>query len=408
MPAWTIGTGRILDNAVIAQVVQDLLTRVDYMRPRRFLDRTPVRTAALSEIIAVWTASRFAADVIANSQKAVTVSAGKLEAYVTDVPNVKIGTHLNQEDLNRLKDLTDRGAFNAEEQVFDYWYRTVESLVGGVRDRLNVLCCQMELGTVVYDRWGVKINQTYNVPSNLLTTPTNPWTDATNAVPITDLENMRNLAADQYGVDFNRATMRREDLDLMFLTTQFKNLALPFLAVGGLTTAAINPANRRQMQDIAGRVLNMDLETDLTNYRVQGNDAATTTNKVLPLGKVILSDSNNDGDPSVADLANMEVTEAMVAEMTNMDIGLRRGQGPNVGPVAFWTPEASDLNPPGVNCWAVQRATNVTPVGVPTCPIPANACWPTSRPAARSCSPTGRASPAPKTCRPRRCWPRAT
>jgi hypothetical protein len=354
MPALTLNQGRVLNNAMIAEVVQDLLTRVDLLRPKRFLDRTPVRPAMLSEIIAVWTSSRFAADVIANDQKAVTVSAGKLEAYVTDVPNIKQGVDLNQEDLNRLSDLQQRNVFGAADQVFDYWFRTVESLLEGVRDRLNVLCCQMELATVTYDRYGVKISQSYNVPSNLLVTPVNPWTDAVNSTPLTDILTLKNLAADQYGLNIDRVTLRQEDLDLVFQTVQFKNLALPFLAVGGLTTAAINALNRPLMTGFVSQMTNgVEFEPDLTNYRVQGNDGTPTVNKVLPLGKVILSEKANDNDPRVADLANMEVTEAMVAEMAGMQIGLA---GQRTGPVAYWTPQAADLNPPGINCWAVMRA----------------------------------------------------
>jgi hypothetical protein len=280
------------------------------------------------------------------------VSAGKLEAFVTSIPNIKIGAHLNQDALNRLYELEQRGAAGADDAMYDFWFSIMEDRVEGVRQRQNALIAQMQLGTIVYDRFGVKITQDFNVPADLKANAATVWSDV-NAVPVTDIEAIRNNARDKYGRQFNRMTLPRADFDNMTATTQFKNLSTSLFGFA-VTTAAVNTGNRVQMEQFAGRILGMELEIEDHTYRTQESDGKETVHRDLPLGKVLLGDTADDNDPRVMDLANAVVTESMVAEMMGGRLGVDLA-GQQFGPVGYWTPQDPTLDPPGILAWAVAR-----------------------------------------------------
>src|SRR4051812_27505404 len=90
-----------VDNAIIAEIVQDQIERTERLRPRLYLDRVPLVPADDGEITAIFSENQVAADVIPPDGKARTVKAGALEFNVAELPNIKLGAHLNQQDLNR-------------------------------------------------------------------------------------------------------------------------------------------------------------------------------------------------------------------------------------------------------------------------------------------------------------------
>jgi hypothetical protein len=342
---------QVLDNTLIASIVEDLKTRADQMRPLRFLDRVPVVDAADDEITGIWTGNRYAADIIANDQKAVTVSAGRLELYVTNVPNIKIGARLNQADLNRLEKLQQAGAADADNALYDFWFSVLEDRIEGVRQRENALVCQMMIGNVDYDRWGIQVASAFNMPADMKVQVSVLWSDATNATPIKNVQQNVAYWRQKYGRNFDRVTMSRTDFLNVIATAEFKNLAQQFYGIA--STAVVNTTNETLNQGYLGRLLGMAVEVEDHTYITQENDGREVYHRDMPEGTVLISATEDDGDRRVMDLANAEVTEKMVADMTGMPVGIG---GQARGPVGYWTPTTGDLNPPGVTCWAVARA----------------------------------------------------
>jgi hypothetical protein len=221
-----------------------------------------------------------------------------------------------------------------------------------VKRRLNALVCQMQLDNLVYDRYGVQITAGYSAPADLKVLVSVPWTNAGSATPITDLETVRNSASDTYNKVYNRLTLGRPDFDLMTKTTEFQTRATAL--AGAFFVAAINQGDRPSMLRYAGQLLGMEIELEDGTYKMQNPGGAEPKNRVLPLGTVILSDSQDDNDPEIMDVANAKVTEAMVARITGMGPAGLGGQV--FGPVAYSAPSNVNLNEPAVNIWAVQRA----------------------------------------------------
>jgi hypothetical protein len=87
----TLEGNRFLDNVLIGSIVETLESKLAKRRPLRFLDRIPMRNALDDEIFGRWTGNIFAADIVGDSQKAMIVSAGKLDLLTTSIPNIKVG-----------------------------------------------------------------------------------------------------------------------------------------------------------------------------------------------------------------------------------------------------------------------------------------------------------------------------
>jgi hypothetical protein len=344
---------RWLDNAVITTIVETLQSKIDKRRPLRFLDRVPKNNALDDEIWGRWTGNVMAADVIADNQKAVVVSAGNLEILTTLIPNIKLGWEIDQTMLNRMSAYEERGATKTEQNaMWEFWNGLLANLLIGVRERLNALVCGMMLDSIIYDRWGVKITTSFGAPSDLKITPAIPWTSAS-ALPITDIRVAVNTATDRYGKTYDRITLPRRDIDFLLATTQFQQLATALYGFA-VPQTGVNIFDRTQMETYVGRLLNMDVEIDDATYKEQTGEGKYVTRRVLPFGKVLLSRKGDDGDGTVMDLANAMVTEAMVAKMVGVaPDGL---SGERFGPVGYWTPKDPNLNPPGVVAWCCARA----------------------------------------------------
>jgi hypothetical protein len=344
---------RWLDNAVIQTIVETLASQLDKRRPLRFLDRVAKVDALDDEIFGRWTGNVLAADVVADSQKAVVVSAGNLEVLTTTIPNIKLGWSIDQAMLNRMNAISERGATRMEvNAMYEFWNNLIANLMIGVRERQNALVCGMMLDSIVYDRWGVKITANYGAPSDLKITPAVPWTDAVNSKPLTDILTAKNNAVDKYGKTYDRMTLPRRNLDHLINSDEFKSRAAALYGFQ-IPAAAVNVGNRELMESFVGRLLDLEVDIDNATYKEQTAEGKQVTRRVLPFGKVILTRKDDDMDGTVMDLANAMVTEAMVAKMAGQaPEGL---SGERFGPVGYWTLQEPNLNPPGVVAWCVAR-----------------------------------------------------
>jgi hypothetical protein len=342
---------RFLNSARIAMIIMTLAAKLDLARPLRFLNRVQSVNAFDDEIIGRFTGQVFAADIIADDQEAVTYEAGKLELVVTGIPNVKLGSRIPQAMLNRMASMTARGGTATEENAMTaFENRLAENLVLGVRQRQNALVCAMMVDDLVYDRFGVKIIGSFGTPADLKATPVTPWT-STSATPITDIQTMVNYAATVYGQVYNRFELSQQDFLYMVKTTEFKNQATALYRTA-IDVAAVNTGNIPLMRRIAGDLLNMTIEIEDATYNERQPNGKIMRKRVLPEGKVLLSNSEDDNNQMVMDLANGIVTESLVAGLTgNAPEGLG---GEQFGPLGYYTGRP-DLNPPDVTGWGVAR-----------------------------------------------------
>lgn len=342
---------RFLSNAVIKTIFETLASRLERSRPLIYLNRTPSVNAFDDEIVGRFTGRIWAADIIANDQEAVVRDAGKIELVSTSIPNLKHGSRLSQEMLNRIDRFRQGMTTVAEGNAMEEWRRqTVENLLFGIRQRQNALILSMMIDATSYDRMGIKISgATWGMPANLKVTVATPWSTAATATPIADIFSMDQIAQDAYGFSFDRVTMGSVNFREMVSTAEFRAaVSIEFgfnLSAGNLATK-----NDPQMKAMAGKLLNKTIEIDDATINEQNNDGTPASSRVLPLDKVLLSRTQDDNNSAVMDWANGVVTESLVGSMG------AEGPfaGPTYGPTGYWTAR-DDLNPPDICAWGVAR-----------------------------------------------------
>lgn len=349
---------RFLDSVRINRIVRTLADELEAIGSRNLiaLNRTPVVNADDAEIVGKFKGQFVAADVIADDQKAATYdTVGQFEFVTTAIPNIKLGSRVNQHTINRLARLRQNISGTNDVRYFTDWENTLaESLVLGVRQRINALICAMWMDASSYDRYGIKLtNASWGKPSALKPNATTAWTTANlaTAKPIDDLLTLANTtASDVYGERYNRITMSMEAFRYMIRTTEFQNLVsgeLRYTFGAGQMNLHSVQANSQMVANLLG----MEVEIyDGTFYEVANNGTRQHV-RYIPSDKIILSNSNDDNDSNVMDFANGIVTESIVAPIIGHGGGLG---GESFGPVAYFTGN-EDLNPPDVTAWGVSR-----------------------------------------------------
>jgi hypothetical protein len=348
---------RFLDSARINRIIETRSAMLELMRPRTFLDRLTMVPAEDDEITGRATFKRLAADIIADDQKAVVYESGRVDLFITAIPNVKIGQAVPQSKIKGLERF--RQADVAGENALLTWEQNFAAvLMDGVLDRLNMMACAMFLDTFTYNRWGVNLGTvTWGMPSNLKVTPSTPWSTAATATPLDDIQALDQVDNDNYGAGpFDRITMSSQAFRYLTATTQFQSRAsmvagVNFQLAAGNLSLKDDPAMRRVLMEIMGK----EIVIDDTTYREANAAGATTATRVLPANKVVLDRKANG--PAEMDVGNAVVTESIVSGVDDGQVvGASPFAGGTYGPVGYYTRQAADLNPPGFNGWCVARA----------------------------------------------------
>lgn len=316
-----------------------------------FLGKTPIVPAAENEIMARFLGQVLIADLIADGQRAGIYSLGKLSTESTKVPNLKIGAALDQEQLNQffavLEGLT----------VMDPLFPTTESRIVdnlrmGVEQRMEALLVAARVGSLSYDRLGIKMNGVgFGMPADLAITVADEWTDTQNATPVNDILVAKRVGQIKYGIVYDRVVLTLPALQAMVATEEFQTKAKPFMPVG-ITFAMLQTSNTDAMKNIATSVLGVrEIVIYDSRYWFEETDGSLRSNPFLPINKVILESTMSDNDGSVIDFANGVVTEALVSRMPGSPI---QGQLPaNArGPVGY---QVCEHNPPSVTYYGVGR-----------------------------------------------------
>jgi hypothetical protein len=311
-------------------------------------------------VVGRFTGRVFAADIITDDSEAAVYESAKLELVTTQVPNLKLGQRLGQTMLNRLARMRQGALLPSDVNYMDEWFnRLAQNLVLGVRQRMNMLICAALIDNLRYNRLGVNVVGSFGMPNILKVVPAIPWTlDGTNpnvnALPLDDILVLANqIAADNYGIRYNRVTMSSKAFRFILGTTQFANRS-SLIAGFPVTAAMVNVADQPTMQATLGRLLNMEVELYDTAYWERGEDGTKTRTRVLPANVVLLTNTENDGDGNVMDFANTPVTEGIVGALTGGEPGQPNLGADAYGPVGYFTGR-EDFNPPDITAWSVAR-----------------------------------------------------
>jgi hypothetical protein len=339
--------------------VMDELQDVRLMPPDlTFTRRTPMTPATDGEILARMLNRVQIADLVTDDARALTYRAARLQLETTTVPNIKHGTELSQEDMNRLEGLRD--GMNVSAAVKDVADNLVPNLLDDLRTgclhRVEALIVAMHLDAVSYNRFGIKVSGGWNMPADLKVTPSVPWTDAANATPVNDIWAVKRNASVRYGRNYDRGVMSTSAFILMISTAEFQTKArvtVPLIFNYG----AIPTANLDYQKAVAVNILGFkELELYDARYFSQDETGASTNAPFLPINKVILTSTMNDGNRDVQDFANSVVTESVVSGfLPNAGTSVVGNLGgPRRGPISYAT-VPPDLNPPAVTLWGVMR-----------------------------------------------------
>lgn len=316
-----------------------------------FLARTPVIPASDGEIMARFMGQVLIADLIADGQRAGVYSAGKMFLETTTAPNLKVGTALNQEQLNQMNAYL--GNIQIEDDLFPMnESRIIDNLRLGVSQRMEALIVAAKVGTLSYDRLGIKMSGVgFGMPSDLQITPSNEWTDSSNATPVSDVMVAKRIGQTKYGIVYDRMVLTLSAFNAMIATTEFQNKARTYLAPN-VSFTNLNAADTDFQRNLATNVLGLrEIEIKDDRYWTENTDGSIESAPFLPNNKVILESSQSDNDASVLDFANGVVTESIVSNLPGSKIN---GQLPRNarGPVGYTTCED---NPPSVTYWGVGR-----------------------------------------------------
>ena len=327
--------------------------------------RVPDVPATDEEVSAKYVGTLLIADLIADDAKAVTYSQGRFQFQTTQVPNIKMGIAMNQAMINSLERIRAMGGVENDDTGFfrNRYNQNIADAKFGVELRKEVFKLGMLLDGVSYDRLGIKMaGATFGMYSDLKVTPSVGWS-STSGTGLTDIQSVRNIAQQRYGIALNRATMSTAALRALVAQTEFqtqvKNVYLTNLLGGPAPTAPLqgDPLLRRLGElVIAGTGEAFSIEIDDRRYWAQDNAGLISSHRIHPINKVLLTSTANDGNGNAYDFANCPVTEGIVSSMGGAVSTVLGGTVPaGRGPVGYATLADAHMNPPGLVTWAVAR-----------------------------------------------------
>ncbi len=352
----------LLATARVNRIMQGLRDARELPGNLLFLNRTPRVNATDGEILADFTGNVFAADIIADNQRAVVRNTGSFSLETVKLPNIKHGSPLTQEMINLLERINAGGAIRDDVGVVtNYLGRTLNNLLTGVMQTMEILRVGCALDTLSWNRGGVIFTASWGTPAVLKVTPGVTWATAATATPIADIQTQVAVRRETYGQPTNRITMTSVAFRQMIATVEFREKSVVYNQIAGLNAANFPRDDIGTMQQFAGRILGLVIELYDSKYFTQSNAGVTSSaTNFLPDNKVLLSDSSADNDSSQVDIANGIVTESVVAGLTGTNFagagGVGGFGGPQYGPIGYVTLSSFDLNAPGVTAWAVARS----------------------------------------------------
>lgn len=346
---------QILDNLRYTKIVKDFAVQQEEAKPLTFLNRVKeVEVFNELDIIAKITKGTVAANLVLNDAKAVVVQPPKYQVTprLFEVPNLKIGTRVNQNDL---EEYDKRKKMHPEMPEFRDWELSLaEQGVDGIRMLQNVMCLGMMLDSFSYDRFNVSTSSTFGMPNDLKVTLTGAdqitMANLSTATPIDTIQALNYHAQITYGITYDHVDMSPELFQILIKTDEFKEKLrfarqLPDNVPVPIAQFDLEGA-KAQFTEASGFTVNLESK----NVRYEDNDGGITTSRLFPVNKILLSSKN---DWNTGDAYDFGVTVPSEAKFSALDDTVPTlPQVPGI--VSYYTFEPS-YNPPSYVAWSVKK-----------------------------------------------------
>lgn len=328
---------------------------------RRWINRLPAVPARPGEIMVRVKHRVLRADIIADDAKARIQSSVQFQPIGVDIPNIKHGVGLNQATINTLDRLAEgvAGRDEAGQALVDT--RTfMEDLVEGVWSAMNEIAVLMMLDRgLTYSNFGIQFAMNFGAPSELKVN-SSPVVEAnpTTSDVIDEILGLLSTARVLYGQTYNRMELSTSAFRAITNTTQYQQRVQGMLFLSGLTFAqVISNQDFGTMQQMLSRMLG-GIQVVLVDDRkwVQAANGDVAQSTYLPERYVLFTNTADDNRRSTWDWADDIVSETILGRMAQgaSVFGLQ-GMGRRRGMVGFSSLASHDMNPPGLNMWAVRR-----------------------------------------------------
>lgn len=347
--------------------------------------RIPVQNATHGEIFARFSDRITIAPIVAyNAPAPLKTQNVTVRLEQSTIPKIKHGTRIDEDMLITLArldaNLSGVEALNSEDaQTFlNYEIRQLENLQDGVDARIEQMAIAMLCDSFVYNANGVYLNMSWGMNADFKLTPTTLWGDGTpgiahgaaGATPLSDIWTLQTNLQQKYGVTFNRMSMSYQTFQYILNSTEFKNLAPLYFSMFGIApnVSALPLNDTETMKKLVGAMFGgkMQIEFDDRVVMVENADLANWAAppavpasgqyvRLQPANKVILTNTANDGDRRIWDVANAPVIEALPGMIPGL-IGSVGAQGDKYGPFPYASATSLNANPPGKELWVVQDA----------------------------------------------------
>lgn len=360
---------KLLEAMRLTAIIQGVQDKRFLAPDLTWLKRTPVISRDAADILAGFSGDVFVAELLTDDAEAITKTEGVGKMKTHTIPNMKHGFKMDQGKTNELYELSASGAAAGTKYANFVRYLTEKAaeLLEGVRQRMDILCLQMRLDALNYNRLGVILqNVTWGMPALLKANSAIFWSDTVNATPITDMETYLRNAQDYYGITFRRITMSTKALQFAVNSQEFKDrLGLIFNPLGVQNVSMLPYGNMPYMVDLLQRVLSnvtgnnanqpapLIFELDDRRFKQQNGDGSVSYIRPFPADHILFDDPIFDNNVGAMRFANAVVTETIISSVADGGM-IGKFRAPMEGPVSYAIANPT-YNPAGLAIWAVAR-----------------------------------------------------
>lgn len=353
----------VLKYARIKRVVKAIQDTRITMPKLRFLGRTPIVPASDTELMARFVGRIKIADLVVDDSPANVHTTGKLNFEGITSPNIKHGVSMGQAQLNELYSLSEAD-FMDEDGIFRAWQRdTINGLLEGIDQRKESIIIAGMIDDFDYNRFGVVIDEgRFGMPSDLKVTPSPGWANPASPT-VSDIWRIKRIGTERYGVDFNRMSLGSQAFQYLIISDEFQTYVKQMGLISIMMPVGdqlLNTDNVNLFTKLAAPILGLQ-EIEIYTGRAwnQDENGVWRSEPLLPLNRVIFTDTADDNNRGSYDFSSGILTESIVNGILRAN-GLNSGiiggiPGPTRGPINYVTAATQDLNPPGVVWWGVDR-----------------------------------------------------
>lgn len=350
----------ILAPGNITRVMQETQSVITLPQPLVWYNRAAKLNVSDDEMTLKEKSYIYAADIISTDSEATVRDSGEFTFERHGSNKIKHGFAINEKMIKLLERIQQNKALDNEVlSLKSYVSRRQAELVIGVQQRVESMINGMFCDDYQYNRFGIKVNASWEIPSDLKFTPATLWDSPSSATPLKDLVGMLYYARREYNEQYNRITGTHSIVEAIIATDEYKNIYKAERAGWNWDNAHINAMNASPLSAvpflsayISARVgWQVTFEIDEGYYREFHPSSIQTPGRFHPENKLYFTSTNDDGSSSGWDVANGALAEVLVGGLGSGVIGgTLSGLNP-YGPIGYATLSNAQLNPPGLTIW---------------------------------------------------------